>query len=244
MVTPGRPAVADGDPRDRILAAVHDRRAATPLWICELSARLLPVAGAAIVEMTDVNRQETVCATDDVADRLATLQFTLGEGPCVQAASAGSPVLVSDLREVGHTRWPMFAEAASRTPARALYCFPLQVGVIRLGVLDLYRDQPGLLSTAELAGALLCADLARSALLGLRAGTDPDAAAPQWGLTDPDLQRTEIHLATGMVMTQLEISPESALATLRAFAYAHAQLLDDVAHQVVTRRLRFPQEDR
>jgi AmiR/NasT family two-component response regulator len=42
-------------------------------------------------------------------------------------------------------------------------------------------------------------------------------------------QPAEIHQATGMVMAQLEISAESALATLHAFAYANAQLIADIA---------------
>lgn len=236
--------VAEGDPRDRILAAFPDRGAATPQQICQVCTTVLPVTGAAIVEMSDANRQETLCASDEVADQLATLQFALGEGPCIQAANTGSPVLVPDLSEVGHTQWPVFAEAASHTPARAHYSFPLQIGVINVGVLDLYRDQPGQLSTAELAAALLCATVARWVVLGRRAGTDSDLAESQSWLSDPDLQRTEIHRATGMVMAQLNIPAESALATLRAFAYAHAQPLDDVAHQVVTRQLRFPHDDR
>jgi GAF domain-containing protein len=166
--------MAEDDPRDQILAAFHDRRAVTPRWICEVCATLVPVSGASIVQMSNVNRQETVCATNEVAQGLATLQFTLGEGPAVHAAGTGRPVLVSNLHEVDHPSWPMFAEATSRTPARALYCFPLRIGALRVGVLSLYRDQPGPLSTAELAGALLCADLARGALLDLRA---PD---PRW----------------------------------------------------------------
>lgn len=227
------------------MAVFHDRRAAGPLEICEICVRLLPATGAALVEMTDANRREQVCATDDVSDLLETLQFALGEGPCVQAVRTGTPVLVSDLREVRHTRWPMFAEAASRTPARALYSLPLQIGAISVGVLDLHRDQPGVLTAAELARALLCADMARGALLGLRAGADPDVvdldvAAPQQRLADMDLQGEEIHRATGMVMAQLEISAEAALATLRAFAYSNGQPLDGVARQITNRRLRFP----
>ncbi len=234
--------VAEGDPREQILAALRDRRTATPLRVCEVCTAVLPVSGAAIVAMSGVNRQETVCATDEVAQQLAALQFSLGEGPGVHAVSIWSPVLVSDLREVDHSPWPMFAEAASRTPARALYSLPLQIGAITVGVLDLYRDQPGLLSTAELAGALLCATVARSVLLGRRTGVDPEVAEPPRWLGDPDLAHREIHRATGMVMTQLGISAESALATLRAYAYAHAQPLDEVAGQVLTRRLRFPVE--
>ena len=41
----------------------------------------LPVTGAAIVEMTEMNPGELVCATDDVSEALKTLQFTLSEGP-------------------------------------------------------------------------------------------------------------------------------------------------------------------
>lgn len=235
--------MAEGDPQDRIAAFRH-RRAVTPRWVCEMCTALLPVTGAAIVEMSDVNRQQTVCATDDVSDGLETLQFSLGEGPCVQAASTGSPVLVSDLREVSHTQWPTFAEAASRTPARAFYCFPLRIGAITVGVLDLYRDQPGPLTTAELSGALLCADIGQWALLGLRAGGDPEGAGPQQWLTDVDPQQAEIHRATGMVMAQLEISAESALATLRAFAYSIDQPLSTVARRIANRQLRFPVSDR
>jgi len=83
-------------------------------------------------------------------------------------------MLVSDLHEIGHTQWPMFAEAASRTSARALYTFPLQIGVISVGVLILYRDQPGPLTAAELTGALLCANVSFWTLLDLRTGTNPD----------------------------------------------------------------------
>lgn len=61
-------------------------------------------------------------------------------------------------------------------------------------MLELYRDQPGPLSAVELAGALLCADVAFWALLGVRAGADPEVAEPQ-RLTDLDGPRAQIHRA-------------------------------------------------
>ena len=152
--------------------------------------------------------------------------------------NTGRPVLVSDLHEVGHPHWPRPPAGPRPGPTSP---YPLQIGVISMGVLDLYRDQPGPLSAAELAGALLCADLAFWALLGLRAGTDADRTVPrQWGLDRP---RAQIHQTTGMVTSQLGISAESALATLRAFAYSHGQPLDEVAREVITWRLRFPADD-
>src|SRR5450755_3611990 len=40
-------------------------------------------------------------------------------------------------------RWPVFAPAAATVGVAATFAFPVQVGGIRLGVLDLYRDTTG-----------------------------------------------------------------------------------------------------
>lgn len=235
--------MAQGDPWERILAAFEGQRPVEPLWVCQVSARTLSVSGAAIAEMSDVNRRETVCATDEVAEQLEDLQFGLGEGPCMQAVGTGSPVLVSDIREATSSRWPVFAEAASRTPARAMYCFPLQIGAISVGVFDLYRDRPGPLTPAELAGALLFADVALWTLLDLRARPDLEATMSEHPLAELGLHRAEIHQATGMVMVQLGASAETALARLRAYAYAQSRSLEDIARQVVSRQLRLAADD-
>lgn len=63
-----------------------------------------------------------------------------------------------------------------------------------MGVLELYHDQPGPLSAVELARALLCADVAFWALLGVRAGADSEVAEPQ-RLTDLNGPRAQIHRA-------------------------------------------------
>jgi AmiR/NasT family two-component response regulator len=54
--------------------------------------------------------------------------------------------------------------------------------------------------------------------------------------------RPEIHQATGMVLAQLGIGPEEALARMRAYAFAEQRLLIDVAKDLVARRLQFTEE--
>src|SRR2546429_7438568 len=44
----------------------------------------LPICGAAITLMTGPDAQEPVYASDAVVSRLDALQFSLGEGPCVE----------------------------------------------------------------------------------------------------------------------------------------------------------------
>jgi hypothetical protein len=145
----------------------------------------------------------------------------------------------------------VFAAAARRTPVRALFVLPLQAGAITVGVLDLYRDTPGALEPDELTGALRTADAAMWTLLGLRDGVSGSGGVDDAGRADPhgwlsgsQLHRTEVYQATGMVLAQMEVTPEVALSALRAYAFAHDRTIVEVAREVVARRLRFEEEKR
>jgi AmiR/NasT family two-component response regulator len=71
--------------------------------------------------------------------------------------------------------------------------------------------------------------------------TGPAAGAAD-RLDPATIGRAEIHQATGMVLAQLDISADAALARLRAHAFVEQRLLIDVARDVVGRRLRFTEE--
>jgi ANTAR domain/GAF domain len=135
--------------------------------ICRACVQCLDVHGAAISLLTATTSRETLSATDRTAATLEDLQFTLGEGVCIEAALSGRPVLIPDIHDPGlNTRWPVFAAAvAEQTGVRALYALPLQLGTINLGVLDLYRDTPGPLRGHELRDVVAAADTATLMLL-------------------------------------------------------------------------------
>jgi hypothetical protein len=250
------------DPR-RLVRALTEAAAGDPAasveQICEIAVRMVPVTGAAVSVMSDVNTREIVYSSDDVATELEELQFGLGEGPCVAAFHTGRPVLVADLHSPSDPRWPMFTAAAAQTTARAVYAFPLRAGVIGVGVLDLYRIRPGLLDDTALAAALSVTDAALWSLLSLRAltstvrpgatptapdGSDTDGQGGRGGwpaMTTGD--HRVVYQASGMVMVQAGISAEDALDRLRAYAFTHDQTLRAVAAQVVARRLRFDAGD-
>jgi GAF domain-containing protein len=204
--------------------------------ICQACVLGLDVDGAAISLLTASTSRETLCATDATAELLEDLQFSLGEGACMEAALTGRPVLVPDLHHSTETsRWPIFAAAVmEQSEVAALFAVPLQWGTINLGVLDLYREVPGSLSNPQLRDAISSANIAALMFLGVR--TDPGDG--EW--LDHSLHgRAEIHQATGMVLVQLGISATDALARMRAYAFVEQRLLADVAHDVVTRRLCF-----
>jgi hypothetical protein len=209
------------------------------LAVCRACVTWLPMTGASITVMDGAQGQESVCATGPGAARIDELQFSLGEGPCVQAFTTGRAVLVSDIAAPAEARWPMFAAAAAETGARGMFVFPLQAGASRLGVLDCYRDAPGPLADRELAGALLAADAAMWALLDhLDGRADPPGRRPSGGYDGSALGRAEVHQATGMVMAQADTTAPVALAALRAAAFADGRGIAEVAADVVARRRR------
>jgi hypothetical protein len=207
--------------------------------VCRAYVMGLDVDGAAISLMTASTSSQTLCATDATAELLEDLQFSLGEGACVEAAVTGRPVLVADMHRTSEvSRWPTFAAAVvEQSDVGALFAVPFQWGTINLGVLDLYRKAPGALSDAQLRDVMSAADMAALMFLGVR--TDPGDGV--W--LDNSLHgRAEIHQATGMVLAQLGVSAQDALARMRAYAFAEQRLLSDVARDVVSRRLRFTQD--
>lgn len=212
--------------------------------ICRACVEGLEVDGAALSLLTASVARQTLHATDPTAALLEELQLTLNEGACIEAARTGSPVLVVDLREAAEVaRWPAFTRAVlEQTPVRALFCLPLQWGSVNLGVLDLYRYEPGGLSDAQRDDALKAADTAALMMLTLR--TDPgdlDGHTASW-LEPAVAHRAEIYQATGMVTAQLNVDPADALARMRAYAFGHQRLLIDVARDIVARRLDFTHE--
>lgn len=148
----------------------------------------------------------------------------------------GSPMLIPDLELVAE-RWPGFVPAAVAAGARAVFAFPLQAGTIRVGVLSLYRAEPGPLTPQQLADALVFADIALQLLLDSASGISGLADYhPLDGLSD---SRVEVYQATGMISVQLGVTMEEALVRLRAHAFAASMPLDDIAGDVVSRLLRF-----
>jgi hypothetical protein len=200
-------------------------------------AGALPVKGVGLALMTERGPAGTVAATDGAALTLEDLQFTLGEGPCVDASQSGRPVLQPDLAVTAPGRWPAFADGALNAGVAAVFAFPLRVGAIRVGVLDLYRETPGTLSPGDLREALWFADAATLLLLYLqtRAAGDDFSAAAVTVLDD----RAEVHQATGIVSVQARVGLAEALVLLRARAYAEQRPVSDVARDVLAGRADF-----
>lgn len=204
--------------------------------LCTRFVELLPVTGVSISVIAGTG-QSTIGASDPVATRVEELQFELGEGPHWEALRTGQPVLVPEIRTGEHSRWPVFAAAVRELEVGALFAFPLIMGAVTIGVVDMYHSAPGTLDVSTVSRALsLAASTAGAAsrLAARSAGQD----APTTGATVPEMRR-EVHQATGMILAQLETTATEAFSRLQAHAFSSGRTIQYVAHEVVMRRLDF-----
>lgn len=209
---------------------------------CTAAVAAVEVTGAWLAAASGADADHLMRVTDPIAELLAELELTLGEGPSLDAMASGGPVLSSDLGTIETLRrWPGFAPASRLAGAAAIFVFPLQVGAIRAGVLGLYRDRPGALSSSQLGDALVFADAATLLLLddqAQAANGQTEDTSPGGQTDDLARHRAQIDQATGMLTEQLGTTIVDAFARLRAYAYSHDLRLSDVARDIVARRLR------
>lgn len=199
--------------------------------LCAGFVSVLPVQHAAISTLGDPFEVETVCSTDPLAARLDEVQLDFGEGPCWQASDTRTPVLIPDLRSPAAARWSVLQAAVASRQVQSAYAFPLSVGSLSIGAVDLYASQVHALSEADISTASNMADNVAIHVLNhaLARVNEP----PETGSSS----RRVVHQATGMVIAQLKVSAEDALLIIRAHAFASDRSVRDASADIVARRL-------
>lgn len=211
--------------------------------LCETCVRILPVSGASISLVSTDGMRVTLCASDEVAAGLAEIQDTLGDGPSFQAVSLNAPVFATDLTTGSDgRRWPLFAPQATSAGAQAVYSLPLRQGTA-VGTVDLYQTRAADLSDREIRVALHAADTLALALLSV-SPENPERGEPDIGrLVGATAAREEVYQATGMVMVQLDVGADEALARIRARAFSESQTITELARDIIERTTDFHGND-
>lgn len=197
--------------------------------LCRAATQQLDLDQVSVALMTTAGSSVLVATAGVPGPEIQELQFDLGEGPSTDAYAAGRPVLVSDLRTcLG--RWPGFAPAALERGTAAVFAFPLQLGAVRFGALTCARARAGRLDEQELTACLIFAEVATELLLD---------SSPTGDHPDPRLHAAihvhdVVYQAQGMVMVDLSATLESALARMRAVAFAENLSLQELAAEIVT----------
>jgi len=234
--------------------------------LCHVCVDVLGVDGAAISMVFGGISRGTYGSSSEASRRLDEYQFTFGEGPCLDAVAAGAVVHAPDLNATTEQRWPLFIDAVLGDGIQAVFALPVMFATDCVGALDLYRSGPGPLIGDQLAGGLLAAELAALPLLtlisdinredaNLTATTDlstdtdeavsADPAEPTAAARQPavDIDRIEVYQATGMLIAQLGVNADEALARLRGYALATGRTASEVAYAILRQGLELERDD-
>ena len=200
-------------------------------------ALALPMGGVSISTFGDLCPSETVSATDEVATRVDEIQFDLSEGPCWAALATDAPVLETDLVQRPNAAWPAFNDAVRSEPVGAVFAFPVAFGPFPLGAIDVYVPEPATIEDDTVRQAMTLASAVSRRVLrrALRSIADEDDAL----LDRSPSSRRVVHQATGVVLAQLDISPEDAYLLLQGHAFARRTTMRRVAEEILDGTVRF-----
>ena len=205
--------------------------------LCHPFLSSLPVSGASVTAMSASGSRMNLCSSGVIAARIDELQFELGEGPQNSVARSGKLVMIPDVASGGHDDWPVLGAALSELPVGAIFCVPIQMGAVTVGVATLFCDTPLVLDDQQQATALAIASaIAAGAVQRAMVSAIDDvavesAAAPAF--------RREVHQATGIILVQLKTTATIAYARLQAYAFANGITVHAVARDVVSGSLTF-----
>ena len=197
--------------------------------VAQLSVRAVYGADGAGVTWVVADRPTTVSASGDFVHRLDEIQYTLDEGPCLEAYRSQEVILVDNLET--DDRWPRFRSAAAGHGLGGVVAAPLTAHGARLGALNVYTKQSWVFDEASVATSTLFAEQAAIVLANAEAFARVTSAATNLG--EALTSREIIDMAKGIVMARQGCDPDQAFEVLRELSQTQHRKLRDVARSLV-----------
>ncbi len=207
----------------RLLGGAEDVDA-TLSMTCRLAVEHIPGCEHASVSLLSRGIMRTAGATSELASRLDELQYSSGEGPCIDAMRGRDVVRVDDLPT--DPRWPTFGPAAAEAfGVRSVLAYRLYAGDRTMGALNLYSSQP-----AAFDGGERTADL--GFLFASHAGVALAGAQALEGLRAALESRETISVAMGILMARQQVTRAQAFDVLRRASQRENIKLREIAARI------------
>lgn len=208
----------------RELRGAHNSVIDTLTAITEAAVATVP--GASFACVTQVSRKQvvsTVAATDVRAEKVNSIQETVGQGPCLQSLWESTTIRVEDFR--CDQRWPMYSMAAVDLGILSMITLRLYIDKLDLGALSLY---------AEEAGAFTDDSEAVASLLATHAAVALTAAEQQANMAAAVDSRDVIGQAKGILMERYQLDSGRAFRLLVRVSQTTNTPLRGVADKLLT----------
>lgn len=214
--------------------------------ICDAVVELVPGADLVSVTLRSPDGAfHTPVMTDELAKELDLLQYTLNEGPCLDAARVPGPAVSVSEDLATEPAWPQFGPAAAGHGLRSVLSTALlpDVAPPRLsGALNVYSRRVGGISGTDRDISLILASYASMALATTEAITLQELELAQ--LRKAIDNRDVIGQAKGILMQRRGISADEAFELLRGLSQGMNVKLADVARTLATRHAELDGRER
>ncbi len=192
--------------------------------------QIIPVAAGAGISLLDGHgTQFTTAATDTLVEAADTLQYDLGQGPCLSAWATGQPQRIEDT--VTDPRWAGWQAAAAEAGIRSVLSSPMIYRGRSPGAMKVYATTPNAFGATEQRLLGLLAEAAGT-LLGVAQPVDAPVRLST-AMKDALVSRDLIGLATGVLMARHHLDPEAARSVLLHQAQTQARPMAQVAAEIL-----------
>jgi GAF domain-containing protein len=197
--------------------------------VARLAARVVtPTASCGVTVRRD-SRPVTAAASDDLAAQVDEVQYSEGEGPCLDALHIGKVVTVTDLAV--EERWPGYRPRAMDHGVRSSLSLPLTADGDVRGALNLYSPAPAAFVNGSRQRAKKFAEQASAALtVAVRQAKQTELTIQ---LRNALASRTVIDQAIGILMDQQRCNADGAFELLRSASQHQNRKLRDLAADIV-----------
>ena len=197
--------------------------------VVDLAKLTLPEVTEASVTVVQGKGAHTPACTGDLASALDELQYQLGHGPCLLAASAVTVESISDMAT--ETRWPDWTAGALEAGAHSSLSIALPINHTLSAALNLYAATPHAFDDDDIAVAQ---SLAGYASLATADGHIDNAKTTLSRHIDAVMHgEAVIEQAKGITMVERQCTAEEALAILTTTAHDTGRTVRDVAQALV-----------
>ena len=183
--------------------------------LADIARDVISAAQGAGVSVISVDgKRSSVGATDQSVLNADTLQYDLGEGPCLSAWATGSPAYLPDTHTDEH--WTHWSLAAAANGIRSCLSVPLLTSPAGIGAMKIYSTVPDAFTAQD---RQLLVNLARSAavLLGhIQAPDTPQRISD--AVKNTLTERDTVSTARGILMERLDLDQHAAMHHLSRLA--------------------------
>jgi len=197
--------------------------------VAELAVRTVPGVLSASVTLLTTARPATVACAGELAHLLDEAQYAHGRGPCMDAATGGEVMEVTDART--ETRWPDYVRLALAQGCLSSLSVPLPTHEDSLAALNLYAMEAGTFSDDDRLAARAFAAYAAVAVTNAQSYDTTKRLAEQLG--DAMLSRAVIDQAKGILISQRGVSASEAFDVLVHLSQTSNRKLREVALELV-----------